>query len=132
MSTENQTTFHSEARRLCDEDVLLIYTSGTPTPAWRQSYLRLLSSLERSTPVYHWGDVDEVGFRIAALLARVAKTTGHLLKPWRMVPNDIPVAHRRPANEELAKKMAHYAKAAGWNSLGDGLFEAKLQPNKRR
>lgn len=126
MTIENQTTFHSEARRLCDDDVLLIYTGGTPTPAWRLAYHRLLSSLPPRTPVYHWGDVDEGGFRIAALLAREAETAGHLLQPWRMDPKDIPVALRRPTTEEVAKKMCHYAKAAGWSSLGEALFEAKI------
>lgn len=126
LSIENQTTFHSEARRLCDDDVLLIYTAGTPTPAWRLAYQRLLSSLQPGTPVYHWGDVDEGGFRIAALIAREAKTAGHLLQPWRMHPEDVPVALRRPTTEGVAKKMCHYAEAAGWSSLGEALFEAKI------
>lgn len=126
MSIENQTTFHSEARRLCDDEVLLIYTSGTPTPAWRLAYHRLLYSLPPGTPVYHWGDVDEGGFRIAALIAHEAETAGHALQPWRMHPEDIPVALRRPTTEGVAKKMCYYAEAAGWSSLGEALFEAKI------
>ena len=126
MTIENQTTFHSEARRQCDNNVLLIFTSGMPTPAWRAAYCRLLSSLTQGTPVYHWGDVDEGGFRIAALLARDAGSVGHTLLPWRMHPEDIPADLRRPATEGLATKMRRYAEAAGWDSLGEALFEARI------
>jgi hypothetical protein len=126
MTIENQTTFHSEARRLCDEEVLLIFTSGMPTPSWRAAYVRLLESLPSTMPVYHWGDVDEGGFRIAALLSRDAKSAGHALLPWRMHPDDIPTELRRPTTPGVATKMQTYAEAAGWSDLGKALFEAKI------
>jgi len=44
LTIENQTTFHCEARRRCDDDVLLIYTAGMPNPPWREMYVRLLRS----------------------------------------------------------------------------------------
>lgn len=126
LTIENQTTFHSEARRLCDSDVLLIFTGGMPTPAWRAAYCRLLSTLPLNVPVHHWGDVDEGGFRIAALLSRDASGIGHKLQPWRMHPKDIPEDMRCRASEATAMKMRAYAVAAGWGDLGDALFEAKI------
>jgi len=89
MTIENQTTFHSEARRRCNEQVLLIYTAGMPSPSWRAMYVRLLQNLMSAVPVYHWGDVDEGGFRIASVLAREALTAGHILLPWFMHPDDV-------------------------------------------
>ncbi|MDO9365652.1 MAG: DUF2220 family protein [Methylotenera sp.] len=94
LTIENQTTFHSEARRKCDEDVLLIYTAGMPNPPWRDMYARLLKSLPEGIPVYHWGDLDEGGFRIASVLASVAKEAGHILQPWQISDNvDIAIKH---------------------------------------
>src|SRR5450830_1133766 len=40
MTIENQTTFHSEARRRCNENVLLIYTAGMPNRPWSEMYVR--------------------------------------------------------------------------------------------
>ncbi len=61
ITVENKTTFHSEAKRRQDDLVLLIYTAGMPSPAWRAMYGRLLESLPPTTPIHHWGDVDEGG-----------------------------------------------------------------------
>jgi len=117
LSIENLTTFHSEAKARCDEARLLIYTGGMPTPAWRAMYLRLLRELSAGVDVFHWGDVDEGGFRIAALLAGDARSVGATLKPWRMAPDDVPQAARRTAQPGTVARMAQYARAAGWDDL---------------
>lgn len=124
ITIENQTTFHSEARRCCDENVLLIYTAGMPSPAWQAMYTRILMSVPRSTTVEHWGDVDEGGFRIAALIAKLAKGCGHTLKPHRMAPEDVALEKRRPATEKTLNRMRHYAEKAGWPALAGKIFEA--------
>lgn len=126
MTIEGQTTFHSEARRRCDEDVLLIFTAGMPTPAWRSMYVRLLTDLPVDVPVYHWGDVDEGGFRIAAILAQDARRAGHTLRPWSMHPNDVPADMRRPARESTLTRIRYFAEVAGWSSLGDAVSAAKF------
>jgi hypothetical protein len=118
MTIENQTTFHSETRRRCDEEVLLIYTAGMPTPAWRSMYVRLLQTLPDSVPVYHWGDIDEGGFRIAAILAREARSAGHTLQPWRMHPDDVPMDRRVEAKPHTLERIQRFASAAGWEALG--------------
>jgi hypothetical protein len=66
LSIENLTTFHVTARKMSETDTLVLYTAGMPSPAWRAMYVRLLSSLPPDVPVFHWGDIDEGGFRIAA------------------------------------------------------------------
>lgn len=124
MTIENQTTFHSEARRRCEENVLLIYTAGMPTPAWRAMYVRLLKGLPVDVPVYHWGDIDEGGFRIAATLANDANGAGHELKPWLMHPDDVPIERRTVAKPETLVRIKHFAAAAGWAELGAAVAEA--------
>lgn len=126
MSIENQTTFHSEARRRCDENVLLLYTAGMPSPAWRAMYARLLTDLPSDVPVFHWGDVDEGGFRIAARLANDAAAVGVSLKPWKMSPDDVPENRRRRATPGTCRRMLSFAEAAGWPELGRRVADAKF------
>lgn len=126
MTIENQTTFHSEARRRCEEDVLLIFTAGMPTPAWRAMYVRLLRDIPAGVPIYHWGDVDEGGFRIAAILSSDAASAGHMLRPWSMHPTDVPTDSRRSAGPGTLRRMRQFAEAAGWHELGVAVWEAKI------
>jgi hypothetical protein len=126
LTIENQTTFHVWARQHCDSDMLCLYTAGMPSPAWRAMYLRLLSELPVSTPVLHWGDLDEGGFRIAAFLSRCAAEAGHVLMPWKMRPADIPESLRRAAQPRTVDRMVKYAGEAGWNDIAHELAEARL------
>lgn len=124
LTIENQTTFHVWARQHCDSDVLCLYTGGMPSPAWRAMYLRLLSELPISTPVLHWGDVDEGGFRIAAFLSRCAAEAGHVLLPWKMRPADVPEPFRREASARTVDRMVRFASDAGWDEIAQELAEA--------
>jgi hypothetical protein len=126
LTIENQTTFHGWARQHSESDVLCLYTAGMPSPAWRAMYLRLLTDLPPSTPVLHWGDLDEGGFRIAAFLSRCVSEAGHVLLPWRMRPADIPEPLRRSARPRTVDRMVKYAREAGWNELALELSQAKL------
>ncbi|MCF7770022.1 Wadjet anti-phage system protein JetD domain-containing protein [Achromobacter pulmonis] len=126
LTIENQTTFHVWARQHCDSDALCIYTAGMPSPAWRAMYLRLLSELPVSTPVLHWGDVDEGGFRIASVLSRCVAESGHALRPWRMRPSDVPESLRRAAPTRTVERMVKYAHEAGWTDLAQELAETKF------
>jgi hypothetical protein len=124
MTIENLTTFHSEAKRRCNEKVLLIYTAGMPSPAWRAMYVRLLQEVPKTTPVLHWGDVDEGGFRIAAALAREAKVAGHTIEPWKMHPDDVSEELRRKATPYVQERIRHFASEAGWSALGEEIAKA--------
>lgn len=117
LTVENLTTFHAQARSLCDSDVLCIYTGGMPSPSWVSMYRRLLASVSKGTPVQHWGDVDEGGFRIAAFLSGAAAAAGHTLHPWKMSPNDVPEQQRRPATDGTVTRMSRYARNAGWENI---------------
>lgn len=123
LSIENQTTFHSEARRLCQENVLLMYTNGMPSPKWRAMYRRILTSVSPEVRVKHWGDVDEGGFRIASILSGDAKTLGRTLEPEKMNPVDVPDYAQRPAPENTISRMRKYATQAGWLALADAIQE---------
>lgn len=124
LSIENQTNFHIEARAGYDKDVLLIYSAGMPSPAWRKMYTTMLRDIPVGTPVLHWGDVDEGGFRIAARIAREAANSGHTLRPWKMSPDDIPESLRRAAKASTLTRMKHYAEEAGWGELGEKVAAA--------
>lgn len=126
LTIENLTTFHVWARQNCDAEVLCIYTAGMPSPAWRGMYARLLSGLEIGTPVLHWGDVDEGGFRIAAVLSRCVADAGHTLLPMKMRPADVTESLRRAAPIRTVERMAKYARDAGWNGLAVELEHAKI------
>jgi hypothetical protein len=124
MTIENLTTFHSEAKRRCEEPILLIYTAGMPSPAWRAMYVRLLQGLPASVPVFHWGDIDEGGFRIAATLAQEALAVGRAIRPWAMHPSDVPEDLRRKATPKTLERIRHFAEAAGWPELGEAVAAA--------
>jgi Uncharacterized protein conserved in bacteria C-term(DUF2220) len=125
ISIENLTTFHREAKRCADLNEMVLYTGGMPSPAWRAMYIRLLGSV-RDVSVYHWGDVDEGGFRIASVLAADAKQAGCTLRPWCMYPDDVPASARQTASERTRERMRHFAALAGWEELGDAVFEARI------
>jgi hypothetical protein len=119
ISIENLTTFHQEAKRHCDDPILLVYTNGAPSPAWRSMYERLLRSLSDRTRICHWGDVDEGGFRIAAQLSQVVAATGRVLEPYRMRPREIPAERRRPATKATLERMRYFAAQAGWKEVAE-------------
>lgn len=124
LTIENLTTFHSEARRRQDADTLLIYTAGMPSPAWRAMYRRILASTPASALLFHWGDVDEGGFRIASVIASDARLEQRTLLPFRMAPEDIPIDVRRTASPAVLARMRTFASRAGWPELGDRIQEA--------
>lgn len=120
LTIENLTSFHDAARALGDGDGLLLYTGGMPSPPWRAFYARVLHGLPASTRLYHWGDIDEGGFRIAAVLSTVATDAGRVLHPWRMSPQDAPPGSAKPTTAALEKMIAS-ARRAGWDALAEAL-----------
>ena len=129
LSVENLTSFHAEAERLMRDGaggVLVIYTGGMPSPAWRAMYGRILKSLPPSTQVEHWGDLDEGGMRIAAALAEVCRAHGISLAPSRMSPQDVPARFRVSACVETVSRMVDWARRAGWERLASEISEAKF------
>jgi hypothetical protein len=129
LTIENLASFHDATRAPGARDVLLLYTGGMPSPAWRAAYRRLLGSLDASMAVLHWGDIDEGGFRIAALLAATAGEVGRVLQPWCMSPASLPDAVRQhaatPPPAQLAG-MLRWARRAGWPGVAKELEQRPL------
>lgn len=129
LSIENLASFHEAASVRGQAPVLLLYTGGMPSPAWRQAYARLLAGLPDEAMVYHWGDIDRGGFRIAAKLADAAADGGRRLRPWLMAPDTLPAECRAagqcPEPAVLAT-MCDWAHRAGWPEVAAGLRRTPL------
>jgi hypothetical protein len=135
LSIENLASFHEAASSRGQAPVLLLYTGGMPSPAWRQAYVRLLAGLPDDAAVYHWGDIDRGGFRIAARLAEAASDGGRRLRPWLMAPDTLPAECRAagqcPAPAVLAT-MCEWARRAGWPEVAAGLQRTPLLLEQER
>ncbi len=129
LTIENLTSFHDAARALPDDDALLIYTGGMPSPAWRAFFARLLGSLPADCRLYHWGDIDEGGFRIAAQLAMVVNAEGRNLLPWLMSPQNFDTAalDAEAPSAACLKKMTYWADKAGWQQIASALQQTPIR-----
>jgi hypothetical protein len=87
-------------------------------------YARLLASVSAEVPVYHWGDYDEGGFRIASVLAGHARQVGHQLLPWRMQPEEIPHDMRVTASAKTLERMRYFAQQTGWEDIASAIQAA--------
>jgi hypothetical protein len=119
LTIENLASFHDAARAMPDARGLLIYTAGMPSPAWRQLYVRIVRALPATATVYHWGDIDEGGMRIAALLAEASAEAGRRLRPWRMATDELHPLPRgaKSASAASLKAMTRWAAKAGWDDV---------------
>lgn len=130
VTIENLASFHDATRSPGAASALLLYTGGMPSPAWRGAYARVLASLPPTLPVYHWGDIDEGGFRIAAVLAATAQATGRRLQPWMMSPTDLPAALLAQAGAPTAASLAAMLRGAercGWSTVADQLRQQPIR-----
>lgn len=122
LTIENLTTFHETAA--VNEDGLVVYTGGMPSPAWRRAYACLLRHLPADASVLHWGDIDEGGFRIAGVLAACARDAERTLLPWRMSPASVSTAVRDAADVPDAaalSAMRRWAIRSGWDDVAESL-----------
>lgn len=130
LTVENLASFHDAARAPGVGAGLLLFTGGMPSPAWRRAYARILQGLPATADLYHWGDIDEGGFRIASVLAAAAEEQGRRLQPWLMSPAALPQAVAAAANAPDARvldAMCRWAMRAGWPEVAECL---RLQPIK--
>ena len=123
LSVENLTTFHQCAELLAGaEHGLVLYTGGMPSPSWAKAYSRVLDGLPDAARVYHWGDHDEGGFRIAARMSAICASTGRTLLQWCMV-----VEKGRTASDGQRNAMAANARRAGWEDLAQQMPAVLLE-----
>lgn len=83
LTIENLASFNRQARELPGDGILL-YTGGFPSDAT----LACLLALAKATtcPIYHWGDIDAGGIKIAYRIERALAPLGRLLHLHLMNP----------------------------------------------
>ena len=79
LTVENLTTFHELAGQRPDGAIVL-YTGGMPSPSWKRAYGLFLAALPPQARLYHWGDIDVGGFRIASHVAQCCADVGRSLR----------------------------------------------------
>lgn len=89
VTVENKATFHEMAVLAEGSRACVIYSGGMPSPAWKHVYATILDSFGDDVPLYHFGDIDVGGFRIACAIAEVASGYGRRVRPWLMDPTAI-------------------------------------------
>ncbi|MCK6231493.1 Wadjet anti-phage system protein JetD domain-containing protein [Stenotrophomonas indicatrix] len=127
LSIENLTTFHLCSQLSAARDGLIVYTGGMPSPAWANAYSKILEACSPSIQIFHWGDIDAGGFRIAARIREIVPAT-HQLLPWLMDPRELPHSIENQEAEPATKSaMVRHAMRAGWPDLAAGLDERRIE-----
>lgn len=117
LTIENLTTFNEAARQMTGATpALILYTGGVPAPSWRRAYAALAGSLPAWVRFWHWGDIDEGGFRIASMIAALLPE-GRTLQPWLMSPTEVAEAAQPCTTSSTVNAMIRYAKMTGWDAL---------------
>jgi hypothetical protein len=119
LSVENLTTFH-EMASVRPAGAILIYTGGMPSPSWKHAYRLLLDSLPVSAMIFHWGDIDAGGFRIASHLAECCVIATRSLRLHGMVSRATGVAARTLTKSE-ASEIRRICDRWGWDDEASGL-----------
>jgi hypothetical protein len=120
LTVENLTTFHEMvARRHEAPGTILLYTGGMPSPSWKRVYRLLLLSLPSDARVFHWGDIDAGGFRIADHLAGCVDDAGRRLELHGMAPEAIgsdTVTVRRALTDVEISVIEKICARRGWDA----------------
>ena len=87
-----------------------------PSPSWCRTYARILDAIPTTVPAYHWGDIDQGGFRIAAHI-RHACLRQRAFHPWQMDADQLDGIAFSDATEAVRSNMARHASDAGWEAL---------------
>lgn len=117
LTVENLTTFHETAEFLQTAEqvavpILLMYTGGMPSPSWRRIYRMVLSALHYGSSVWHWGDVDAGGFRIANKLAEECDQCERGLRLHLM--DLVPAIRRKSLSEAEITAIAAICARRNW------------------
>ncbi|ACE83074.1 hypothetical protein CJA_1537 [Cellvibrio japonicus Ueda107] len=126
LSIENLTTFHLASQDTNAASGLILFTGGMPSPSWCRAYASILDSLPESIPVYHWGDIDQGGFRIAAHIRKQC-IRRHTFHPWLMDAEQLDGVRYSEATEATRTNMARHARDAGWEPLSQNLLPRTIE-----
>lgn len=89
LTVENLASFNRQVREAA-EGGIIIYTGGFPSDATLAAILRLAQAT--TCPIFHWGDIDAGGIKIAYRIERALAVAGKKLKLHMMTPA-IGIAH---------------------------------------
>jgi len=126
LSIENLTTFHQASQHPDAAFGLVLYTGGMPSPSWCRAYARILEAVPEHIRVFHWGDIDQGGFRIAAHLKRKC-VQRHTFLPWLMNARDHDHQAASEVTEDARFNMARHAREAGWDALSQWMPALKIE-----
>jgi Wadjet protein JetD, C-terminal len=123
VTVENKATFHEMGLLAAGSGACVIFSGGMPSPAWKQVYAKVLHAIDERVPLYHFGDLDVGGFRIASCIAEVVRERGRTLRPWLMDPVQLTLQGYRldPAKAAQIKLMQRHCERLGWTHVFEGL-----------
>ncbi|MDP9933488.1 Wadjet anti-phage system protein JetD domain-containing protein [Variovorax paradoxus] len=128
MTIENLETFHEAARLAADRrDWVVLYTGGMPCPSWKQVFSKLVASLSAMSTIWHWGDIDAGGFRIADHIATCCAAFGQTLQLHGMVvPTGLDFGAENAPRSLKRNELAAIAKVCeprGWTTELEALVQ---------
>lgn len=126
LSIENLTTFHQASQHPDAGAGLILYTGGMPSPSWCRAYATILESIPSHISVYHWGDIDQGGFRIAAHIRRKC-IHRHAFLPWLMDATQLGGTAFSEVTETERSRMARHAHDAGWDALSRHMLAQTIE-----
>jgi hypothetical protein len=126
LTIENLTTFHLASRLLEGQRALIIFTGGMPSPSWVGAYRHILGALPQDVLVYHWGDIDLGGFRIAARICTMC-IGERTYQPWMMDARTVRATAREKVSDATRNAMARAATAAGWAELASSMVPEAIE-----
>lgn len=134
LTVENLTIFHELAAGNAGMlQGLVIYTGGFPSPAVLRAYLAISDSLRKDAEIYHWGDTDVGGFRIAETLASAVAAISRRLSLWAM-GDYRGITTGRPLMDKEIADIEKICARNGWAANGEAVvcrriaIEQELQP----
>ncbi len=115
LTIENLTSFHESLATLhskAGQRILIIYTGGMPSPSWRRVYKLVMKNIPAASRVFHWGDVDAGGFRIADVLASDCNKCGKRLELHLM--DVAPAVARKSLSDAEIRSIRSICEKRGW------------------
>lgn len=115
LSVENLTTFHELALGKAGRiEGLIVYTAGMPSPSMLYMYRRVIAAAG-DIPIWHWGDIDLGGFRIASVLANQINRP---LRLWSMSGTiQAEVTERKRLSDEERLEIQRICGRHGWTDI---------------
>lgn len=110
---ESLTTFNLVSRLLDVQRALIISTGGKPSPNLVSVYRRILAAVPPEVSSYHWSDIDQRGFRIAARIHMMC-VGERMLRPWLMDARIVTAVAYEKVNDATRNAMARAATVAEW------------------